>query len=72
MSIIGFNKVQALPPFDVAILRLLRNHYGDGSIYFRDQLERGLYAQAVSMGLVSADGLLTAAGRAALARYAGD
>lgn len=72
MSIVGFNKIKALPPFDVAILKLLGNHFGDGSVYFREQFERSLYAQAVSLGLVSADGLLTAAGRSAVARYRGD
>ena len=72
MSTVGFNKIRAVPPFDVAILKLLANHYGDGSIYFREQFERKLYAQAMSMGVVSADGLLTAAGRSAVARYRGE
>lgn len=52
-------------PVDPAVSRLLRCRYGDGLIYLHDTTQRPVFELAMSLGLVSADGYLTAAGAAA-------
>ena len=57
---------------DQAIIRLLGHRYGDGLVYLDDDGERSLFQRALRMGLVNAEGYLTAAGLAIAARYATD
>jgi hypothetical protein len=52
-----------------ALVRLLDNRYGDGSVYLRDQGERPLYQTAVNLGLIDIDGCVTPLGRTLLARH---
>jgi len=54
---------------DQALLQLLAHRYGDGLVYLRDDGERRLYEQAISMGLVDGEGYLTPAGRSLIARF---
>ncbi len=57
---------------DQALLQLLAHRYGDGLVYLRDDGERRLYEQAISMGLVDGEGYLTPAGRSLIARFNND
>jgi len=51
------------------MVRLLAHRYGDGLVYLRGQEERELYEKAKQLGLISKEGYLTPAGRAALSGY---
>lgn len=57
---------------DQALLALLAHRYGDGLVYLRDDAERRLFDQAISMGLVDREGYLTPAGRSLIARFNND
>lgn len=57
---------------ETALLRLLGHRYGDGLVYLGDDTERGLFAQAVTLGFINREGYLTRAGRSLLARHEDD
>lgn len=50
------------PPHDSALWNLLGQRFGDGSVYVHDPAERSLLHKAMSLGLIDAEGYLTALG----------
>ena len=68
----GKNTSSHRPGLIAAVLRLLGHRYGDGSFYLRDDEDRGVYDEAVSLGYISSEGFLTSAGRALLAEHRAD
>ena len=50
-------------------MALLDHRYGDGLVYLREASERSILSRAIRRGLVSAEGYLTPAGLALLARH---
>jgi len=53
---------------ELQVAGLLANRYGDGTLYFARNGERGLLDIAIQRGFVSEEGFVTRKGRALLAR----
>ena len=52
------------PAIDEGLMvKFLDQRYGDGSVYFRKPNDRALYTLAISLGLISEQGYVTAAGK---------
>jgi len=47
----------------LSLIALLDRRFGDGSLYLRNENDRGLLKRAVGLGLVSVEGYLTVAGK---------
>lgn len=57
-----------VPRLDRSVVRLLAQRYGDGQVYLNEGDDPRPYQQAVSLGLVSTEGYLTAAGYSLVSR----
>ena len=57
---------------DPALLKLLRNRYGDGLVYLRGSEDRELCRRAGAQGLISTEGYVTSAGRSLLSLVPSD
>ena len=54
---------------DREVMKLLSQRYGDGLVYLHEPAQHPHYERAVHLGLVSADGYLTAAGQSLINRH---
>ena len=54
---------------DSGIARLLRQRFGDGLVYFRDEYDRKLFSLAVERGLLCREGYMTSDGHSFLATH---
>ncbi len=50
------------PEEERALLELLNQRYGDGSVYFLEPVDAQWYCRAVELGLLSEEGYLTVDG----------
>lgn len=54
---------------EVALVKILAHHYGDGTVYLPKGTPQALYKSCLYRGLVSGDGCVTRKGRELLARF---